>query len=239
MDAYLNAYKLGLKSIAIYRNGSKRTQPLTVVRDDKKIKQKTLLRKKLPDERRAITHRFMIGPHKGYITVGLYEDGSPGELFITMAKEGSTLSGMMDAFATSISIALQYGVPLKTLINKFVHMRFEPSGFTTNPNIRIAKSIVDYIFRWFAMKFLKPEELQTLGLNNIEIVEHGEVKDVKENGIKDIAESKQDDDTTPDKLLSTFKNQDDAIICPECGAIMVRNGSCYKCLNCGATSGCS
>jgi ribonucleoside-diphosphate reductase alpha chain len=167
--AYLEAWRLGLKAIAIYRDGSKRTQPLNTA-DAKPKEQGTAkpgsavpspgapapkpFRRKLRDERLAITHKFSVGGHEGYFTVGLYEDKQPGEIFITMAKEGSTVSGLMDSFATAVSLALQYGVPLKVLCDKFSHMRFEPSGWTHNPEIRHAKSIMDYIFRWLALKFL-------------------------------------------------------------------------------------
>jgi ribonucleoside-diphosphate reductase alpha chain len=155
-----------LKAVAIYRDGCKRSHPLTTSRQEvtDSKEQKTAAaptaigenyaprRRRLPDERRAITHKFQIGSHEGYFTVGLYDDGTPGEVFITMSKQGSVIRGLMDAFATSVSIGLQYGVPLKVLVNKFAHMRFEPSGFTQNPNIRLAKSLVDYIFRWLALR---------------------------------------------------------------------------------------
>src|SRR5579872_6513468 len=173
-EAYMESWRLGLKAVAIYRDGSKRTQPLSsgTGKGEKKsvvsqgaapapvVTEKVVfrpIRRKLPDERRSITHKFSIGGHEGYITVGLYEDGNPGEVFITMAKEGSTISGLMDAFATSISFALQYGVPLKFLVDKFSHVRFEPSGWTGNQQIPYAKSIMDYIFRWMGAKFLGPE----------------------------------------------------------------------------------
>ncbi len=160
IQCYETAWRLGLKSIAIYRDGCKRTQPLTTSLSEKdKEEVYKPYRRRLPDERRSITHKFAIGGvHEGYFTVGLYEDGTPGEIFITMAKQGSTISGLMDTIATMSSIMLQYGVPLEVLVNKFSHMRFEPSGFTKNPDIKIAKSIVDYIFRWLGLKFLKPLE---------------------------------------------------------------------------------
>src|SRR5438270_4961054 len=161
-QTYMESWKLGLKCIAIYRDGCKRSQPLSTALDKKKepeaVVEYSARRHKLPDERRSITHKFDIGGHEGYLTVGLYEDGQPGELFVTMAKEGSTISGLMDAFATQTSYALQFGVPLKFMVDKFSHMRFEPSGFTKNPEIPIAKSIVDYIFRWMASHFLPLEE---------------------------------------------------------------------------------
>jgi ribonucleoside-diphosphate reductase alpha chain len=160
-DAYFWGWELGLKALAIYRDGSKQSQPLNTKADgDKKDKDEKVVvvskprRERLPDTRNSITHKFNVGGHEGYINVGLYPDGRPGELFITMAKEGSTVGGLMDAFGTAISISLQYGVPLEALVNKFSHMRFEPMGQTTNPDIRIAKSVVDYIFRWMGIQFL-------------------------------------------------------------------------------------
>ena len=158
-EAYVWGWKLGLKAIAIYRDGSKQSQPLsTKTEGDKAGKDEKAVprprRERLPDTRQSITHKFNVGGHEGYINVGLYPDGRPGELFITMAKEGSTIGGLMDAFGTAISMSLQYGVPLEVLVNKFSHTRFEPMGHTTNPDIRIAKSVVDYIFRWAAITFL-------------------------------------------------------------------------------------
>ena len=171
MHAYTESWKLGLKAVAIYRDGSKRTQPLNTSKDkeEKKVaavegKESRPLRRKLPDERRSFTHKFDIAGHEGYITAGMYEDGQPGEIFITMSKEGSTISGLMDSFATAISMALQYGVPLRVLVDKFSHMRFEPSGFTKNPDIPMAKSIMDYIFRWLAIKFLDGDAQQEVGI---------------------------------------------------------------------------
>ncbi len=170
MDAYTESWKLGLKAVAIYRDNSKRVQPLSSGggKTEKKAAvaaaaapvEKVVyrpVRRKLPDERRSITHKFSIGGHEGYITAGMYDDGTPGEIFITMAKEGSTISGLMDAFATAVSFNLQYGVPLKFLVDKFAHLRFEPSGWTGNPQMPYAKSIMDYIFRWLGAKFLGPE----------------------------------------------------------------------------------
>lgn len=254
---YLEAWKMGLKAVAVYRDGSKRQQPLTTSLEkdqSQKIARKTEaaigdgraesvkpLRRRLPDERKSITHKFQVGTHKGYLTVGLYDDGSPGELFITMSKEGSVIRGLADAFATSVSIGLQYGVPLQALVNKFVHMRFEPSGYTNNPNIRIAKSLVDYIFRWLAMKFMSPEEQRTVGVIGISPVElegNGYIEETKTPPAP-ASEDQPTLFTEKTAHTSTFDNQSDAPACPTCGSIMVRNASCYKCLNCGATSGCS
>jgi ribonucleoside-diphosphate reductase alpha chain len=260
MDVYMEGWRLGLKAVAIYRDGCKRSQPLTLtkqaVADKKEEKIKEIIptatvetyaprRRRLPDERKALTHKFQIGSHEGYITVGQYDDGTPGEVFITMNKEGSTLSGLMDAFSTSVSVGLQYGVPLKILVNKFSHVRFEPSGFTANPNIRVAKSIIDYIFRWLGMKFLSPEERKALGLN---VIEGGAVSSIDtdlESFTADapkqatLLERGPQAATSVDMLQATFSNQSDAPPCDTCGTMMVRNGACYKCLNCGSVAGCS
>ncbi|TME22928.1 MAG: vitamin B12-dependent ribonucleotide reductase [Chloroflexi bacterium] len=238
-QTYLESWKLGLKCIAIYRDGCKRSQPLSTSLDKEKKAvaaapdiEYRAMRRKLPDERKAVTHKFDIAGHEGYLTVGLYEDGMPGELFVTMAKEGSTISGLMDAFATQTSYALQFGVPLKFMVDKFSHMRFEPSGFTKNKEIPIAKSIVDYIFRWMASHFLPVEDQDEAGV-------------IRREEPALIADPKPD--TTEFKVIAapstvqklTFVNTGDAPACADCGAITVRSGSCYKCLNCGATTGCS
>jgi ribonucleoside-diphosphate reductase alpha chain len=156
-DAYLEGWQLGLKALAIYRDGSKESQPLSTSSEGDKAAAKQVAaprRERLPDTRDSKTHKFSVAGHEGYITVGLYEDGRPGELFITMAKEGSTVGGLMDCFGTAVSMSLQYGVPLEVYVNKFSHTRFEPMGHTKNPDIRIAKSIVDYIFRWLGITFI-------------------------------------------------------------------------------------
>jgi ribonucleoside-diphosphate reductase alpha chain len=231
MSAYTEAWKVGLKAVAIYRDNSKKAQPLssgsgkgekrnaapTAVAPVERVVYRPV-RRKLPDERRSITHKFSIGGHEGYITVGMYEDGTPGEIFITMAKEGSTISGLMDALATAISFNLQYGVPLKFLVDKFAHVRFEPSGWTGNPTIPYAKSIIDYIFRWLGAKFLGPEYAVT---------EAGETPKLRPTEVD------------PQQNLPFAGVVADAPLCAECGSIMTRNGSCYKCGNCGGTSGCS
>jgi len=252
METYVTAWKMGLKAIAIYRDGSKRTQPLTTTikeqeKGELKVEEAAYkpYRKRLPDERAAITHKFTIAGNEGYLIAGLYKDGSPGEIFVVMSKEGSTISGLMDAFSTSISLALQYGVPLKVLINKFVHTRFEPSGWTNNPEIRIAKSVVDYIFRWLGLKFLSKEDQEALGLTKT--TEEDLATQTRLNGqmppkqhvIAKTLETIISTKTVKDEPnLFTFDPQSDAPPCDNCGMIMVRNGSCYKCLNCGNTSGC-
>jgi ribonucleoside-diphosphate reductase alpha chain len=238
--AYLESWRAGLKAVAVYRDGCKRSQPLNTSKSDKKAEAaqaspqvvvERVARKRLSDERRALTHKFSIAGHEGYLTVGMYEDGQPGELFITMAKEGSTVSGLMDSFATAISLSLQYGVPLKVLADKFSHTRFEPSGFTNNPDLPIAKSITDYIFRWLSLKFL-PQEGQTESLMEAEAKA---VAAVHPKASHPAAASA----TGPQQIQSAFLNQADAPPCPVCGTITVRNGACYKCHNCGATTGCS
>jgi ribonucleoside-diphosphate reductase alpha chain len=331
---YLEGWRMGLKAIAIYRDNSKRSQPLmTGKKKDKELElaapvaasapsEPKPYRRRLPAERTAITHKFDISGHEGYITVGLYPDGTPGEIFLKMAKEGSTISGLMDTFATTVSVALQYGVPLHDLVHKFAHVRFEPSGFTSNPEIPIAKSIVDYIFRWMGSRFLPPEERANLGLVDRSATAESSVQPLNlglggsdaagsggagtsgsaASGAAGPASSLSGDagkagpttvvaapDSTPvagepparewpndsprssaspasgsanvtapgksngngngtrntlgslgiGKAQVTFAAQADAPSCAECGSIMVRNGSCYKCLNCGSTSGCS
>jgi ribonucleoside-diphosphate reductase alpha chain len=237
MDAYVESWRLGIKAVAIYRDNSKRVQPLSsgTAKGAKESTSTTAaaaspatvekivyrpIRRKLPDERHSITHKFSIGGHEGYFTVGLYEDNSPGELFITMAKEGSTISGLMDSFATSVSYGLQYGVPLKFFVDKFAHVRFEPSGWTGNQTIPYAKSIMDYIFRWMGNRFLGPE---------YSLTEAGDAIKLR----------KTEDDAQQNLFGGAEKAKGESVVCSECGSLMVPNGSCYKCENCGGTSGCS
>ena len=269
-QAYYEAWKLGLKAVAVYRDGCKRSQPLSTSKDKTAKELESLgiaagaTRRKMPDERESITHKFSIGGHEGYITVGKYENGDPGEIFITMAKEGSTISGLMDSFATMTSLALQHGVPLQLLVDKFTHMRFEPSGFTKNPEIPMAKSITDYIFKWLATKFLDrdhqaeagvilrdepsavaaPSQAYQKPVANIAPITKDDaafvtsIASTTQQPIGFIATPKDADG--PNKgATATFRYQQDAPSCSDCGSIMVRNGACYKCLNCGSTSGCS
>jgi ribonucleoside-diphosphate reductase alpha chain len=257
-QAYLESWRLGAKAISIYRDGSKRSQPLNTTKDSQAavtapkeaidaavaaaLAARTPVRRKLPDERQAITHKFDIAGHEGYITVGLFEDGMPGEIFLVMAKEGSTISGFADAFAQAISYALQYGVPLSSLVDKFSHVRFEPSGMTRNPDVRFAKSIVDYIFRWMASKFLSPEAQFAAGVNNRDEAVSATAT-VTETVSKSVSvEMSVTVPAPPVKTKSAFaamQNQEDAPPCSTCGSIMVRSGACYKCSNCGTTSGCA
>jgi ribonucleoside-diphosphate reductase alpha chain len=251
-QAYVDAWRLGTKAVSIYRDGSKRTQPLNTARStqtEPAVQATTQpVRRKLPDERSAITHKFDIAGHEGYITVGLFEDGSPGEIFLVMAKEGSTISGFADAFAQAVSYALQYGVPLQVLVDKFSHVRFEPSGLTKNPDVRVAKSIVDYVFRWMATKFLSTEAQFRAGVNvrdervaaetEVEQLTLAEAK--SESSGADPETTVESKDTSADLATPyAIQNDQDAPPCSTCGAIMIRNGACYKCVNCGATSGCA
>ena len=247
-DVYYKAWKLGLKSVAIYRDGSKLIQPLNQkdAKDGavkKKKEGKTIIykprRRKLPDERRAITHKFDIGGHEGYVTVGMYEDGTPGEVFVVMAKQGSVINGLMDAFATSVSLALQYGVPLKVLADKFKYTRFEPSGITSNPKIRHAKSIIDYLFQWLTLKFDKNSSEPTNGyVKDLGSMEQ-DVAALNKAQIEPLFKNDEQGFKTEEQQKLFFLNQQDSPPCSECGSIMIRSGSCYKCLTCGATSGCS
>ncbi len=246
-DAYIEGWKLGLKAVAIYRDGCKRSQPLSTTKDagddlEAEVAARAaagITRRRLPDERQAITHKFSINGHEGFLTVGLYEDGQPGEVFLLMAKEGSTISGLMDSFAQAVSVALQYGVPLQILVDKFTHSRFEPSGFTKNPEIPMAKSVMDYVFRWLASKFLSREAQEVAGVIQrsepaARAASPGDVEPAEaENGAG--APAREGGNLAP----VTFLLQQDAPSCHDCGSIMVRNGSCYKCMNCGSTSGCS
>jgi len=253
METYIDGWRLGLKALAVYRDGCKRSQPVNTGKTEEKKKpeeehgsngSKTRpLRRRMPTTRKSVTHKFDIAGHEGYLTVGLYDDDTPGELFITMAKEGSTVGGLMDAFGTAISMCLQYGVPVKSLVEKFAHTRFEPSGFTKNPDIPIAKSIPDYIFRWFGTTFLDGyKEPATKSLH----------PDPTENGNHKPAASAAHATTKPVSVAAprlgakdahradtTFDNQQDAPACDNCGSITVRNGACYRCHNCGNSMGCS
>ncbi len=274
-DAYFWGWELGLKAIAIYRDGSKQSQPLNTKSEGQKEKEKEKIvervisqprRERLPDTRSSVTHKFSIAGHEGYLNVGLYPDGRPGELFITMAKEGSTIGGIMDSFGTAISLALQYGVPLEVLVNKFSHTRFEPMGYTTNPDIRIAKSVIDYIFRWMGLTFLSNEHEHPVAItsapaksmskvdgNGATVVEPKRSTDTytqaRFQGLA-VSQSKPKSDTAAPtaKTASTqgsqrdgqfAKFQSDAPSCDNCGSITVRNGNCYLCHNCGNSLGCS
>ena len=279
-DAYTQAWKMGLKCVAIYRDGSKRSQPLNTAKTgegteselatpaDERIReledqlvglQKQIdqpLRRRLPETRQAVTHKFDIAGHEGYLTIGLFEDGHPGEMFITMAKEGSTIGGLMDSVAALTSISLQYGVPLEALVRKFTHQRFEPSGFTKNPQIRRASSIIDYVFRWMGIRFIPGYLERTTGDTsqqelNIPGLQQAEARHVNkpvvelpmagggdgESVERASAHSHSQDTSAISESVAHF--MEDAPACTICGHLTVRNGSCFKCLNCGASHGCS
>jgi ribonucleoside-diphosphate reductase alpha chain len=291
-DAYIQAWKMGLKCVAIYRDGSKRSQPLNTKRTNDSSGDKSSpggeietkiealenelsqlrmeagkpLRRRLADTRTSLTHKFDIAGHEGYLTVGLFEDGQPGELFITMAKEGSTIGGLMDSIGTLTSLALQYGVPLDALVRKFAHQRFEPSGFTRNPEIRNASSITDYVFRWLAIQFVPGfRESNSPNRNQPELAMPGLLEEVKKKINRPVPELALAEDPdlvdlnpasglgnsqhqpTPATGARSIKSLSDAIAhfqqdaptCPNCGHVAVRNGACYKCLNCGESLGCS
>jgi ribonucleoside-diphosphate reductase alpha chain len=296
-DAYVQAWKMGLKCVAIYRDGSKRSQPLNtrkgaegdgdsaattrlkeLEREINKLKEQTAgpLRKRLPDTRGAVTHKFDVAGHEGYLTVGLFEDGQPGELFITMAKEGSTIGGLMDCIGTLTSLALQYGVPLEALLRKFAHQRFEPSGFTKNPEIRSASSIIDYVFRWLALQFIPGYREAAMGARNQpELAMPGLMEELKKKINRPVPDLPVVEETeilaqaervavasgngnghgngngnghshapAQGRLVTSLSQsvehfQLDAPTCPNCGHVAVRNGACYKCLNCGESLGCS
>jgi ribonucleoside-diphosphate reductase alpha chain len=292
-NTYVEAWRMGIKCVAIYRDGSKRSQPLNTRKTNEggdktaaavvdtsaleahikeletevahlRLEAGKPLRRRLSDTRTAITHKFDIAGHEGYLTVGLFGDGRPGELFVTMAKEGSTIGGLMDTIGTLTSMALQYGVPLDTLLKKFAHQRFEPSGFTKNPDIRNASSIIDYVFRWLAIQFIpgyretavgnrNQPELAMPGLveemkkkinrpvSELPIAEDTDVLDMKSgNGGKGNGHPASASGRTVRSLSDSVAHfQQDAPTCPNCGHVAVRNGACYKCLNCGESLGCS
>ena len=246
MKAYIESWKLGLKAVAIYRDNSKRSQPLSAAgqkKDEKKTEGAAVIepvqrelfarkqREKMPTERASVTHKFSVGGHEGYITVGMYEDGRPGEIFIKMSKEGSTLSGVMDGLALTVSLGLQYGVPLKVFVDKLLNTRFEPSGITPNPNIRFVSSVLDYIARWLGGRFISSDYLKLTG---------GEHVPAPTSANSAMLESMLAAITAGN--TSSAKPRDaheGAPACSECGMLMVPNGACYKCENCGSTSGCS
>ncbi len=248
MQTYIDAWRLGLKAVAIYRDGCKRSQPVNTSKDKKKEGVLTggngskprPIRKRMSATRRSITHKFDIAGHEGYLTVGLYEDGSPGELFITMAKEGSTIGGLMDSFGTAISLCLQYGVPLKTLVAKFTHSRFEPSGFTKNPDIPMAKSLMDYIFRWLGHAFIEKKiQFEKPVMKQAEPGREATTGS-EEKDLQTVTEMAEGMDANPARIDEQFKHfMEDAPLCDNCGSITVRNGSCYRCWNCGNSLGCS
>ncbi len=287
-SAYVDAWKMGLKCVAIYRDGSKRSQPLNTKKTNEGGDKVSVtveaeakatarvqeleteieeleslvtglqkesgkpLRRRLTDTRMAVNHKFDIAGHEGYLTVGLFEDGRPGELFVTMAKEGSTIGGLMDTIGALTSMALQYGVPLEGLVKKFAHQRFEPSGFTKNPDIRQASSIIDYVFRWMGCQFVagykestapkRPQaDLPMPGLTDVEksVANRNSQELPPTHGTEVMLKPLPALGRTTISVTASFVNQSDAPACPGCGSMTVRNGACYKCLNCGESLGCS
>jgi ribonucleoside-diphosphate reductase alpha chain len=265
MNTYIEGWKLGLKAVAIYRDGSKRSAPLSTKKGgengapDEKVLDAPVLkpfRRRMPETRMAVTHKFDIAGHEGYLHVGLFEDGSPGELFITMAKEGSTIGGLMDTIGTLTSLALQYGVPTDTLVNKFAYQRFEPSGLTKNPDIRFASSIVDYVFRWLGCRFVpgfREASNPNAGQTELPLKElQEEIKKRVNRPVPELplanepivqaqsARKKENGNGQPKTLNESIAHlMKDAPTCPKCGHITVRNGACFKCINCGESLGCS
>jgi ribonucleoside-diphosphate reductase alpha chain len=266
METYLQAWKLGIKAVAIYRDGCKQSQPLSAAgtktaesageggrtgvsvpqEEDNLNAPPRAVRHKLQEERASITHKFKVGDHEGYVTVGLYPDGEPGELFIKMAKEGSTVSGLMDSFALAVSLALQHGAPLKVFCEKFAHTRFEPSGWSGNPDIGYAKSIMDYIFRWLQMRFLTGQQQMLfenlrpkLSVASGQLPEGSEVNGAPSGPLTTDRLPLTTGSIHAADALSGIVDFGDAPTCSFCGSIMTRNGSCYRCMSCGSTSGCS
>jgi len=247
MNAYIEAWKLGLKAVAIYRDNSKRSQPLSASgkKEEKKPEaaaaeallepvQRELFaraqREKLPVERASVTHKFSVGGHEGYITVGTYPDGRPGEIFIKMSKEGSTLSGVMDGLALTLSLGLQYGVPLKVFVDKLVNTRFEPMGITANPNIRFVSSILDYVARWLGGRFISADYLKLNGSAPAE---------ASAAALPAPSPAALPAMPAPKGATAPSNAFEGAPTCSECGMLMIPNGACFKCENCGSTSGCS
>ena len=253
-DTYVEAWRHGIKAIAIYRDGSKKVQPLSTSKTDGANDggadagtAAKPVRRKMSDTRASVTHKFSIEGHDGYITVGLYDDGTPGEIFLSMAKQGSTVSGLMEAFGRAVSYALQYGVPLQDLVRNFSHMRFEPTGRTENRDIPVAQSIIDYVFRWLAARYMSPEEAYEVGVMTPEIkaaLAAGQYPLPLQGAVAPIAGSSAGAATAPETVPLVYRapranGHADAPACASCGWIMIRSGTCYRCENCGSTSGCS
>jgi ribonucleoside-diphosphate reductase alpha chain len=241
---YTDAWKLGVKAIAIYRDNCKVAQPLSK-KGQEAISTVTgaaappvplTQRRRLPEDRVEVGRKFRVGDYEGYIHVGLYEDGTPGDIFVDIAKEGTTLAGLMNSFMISVSLGLQYGVPLEVYVSKFAHMRFEPSGQTNDADIRIAKSIVDYVFRWMGKKFLTADQQEEIGILSPEV--KARLAERYANGGS--AESPAAPlETPPPGQTALFNAWEDAVECAKCGGRMIRTGSCYTCRDCGTNTGCS
>jgi ribonucleoside-diphosphate reductase alpha chain len=238
----VESWQLGVKAIAIYRDNCKVAQPLSGKDKEAAPAPSPAMtgihpqRRRLPDDRTEIGRKFKVGEYEGYIHVGLFDDGTPGDIFLDIAKEGTTLAGLMNSFMISVSLGLQYGVPLEVYVSKFSHMRFEPSGLTNDPDIRVAKSIVDYVFRWMGKKFLSPEQQEEAGILT------PEVKARLAAAYKDAGEAATVAATVeaaPPGQTALFNTHEDAVECAKCGGRMVRTGSCYTCRDCGSNTGCS
>jgi ribonucleoside-diphosphate reductase alpha chain len=252
-ETYLEAWRHGIKAIAIYRDGSKTVQPLSTSKSPAESSAEAAkpVRRKMSDTRASVTHKFSIEGHDGYITVGLYDDGTPGEIFLSMAKQGSTVSGLMEAFGRAVSYALQYGVPVGDLVRNFSHMRFEPMGRTESRDIPVAQSIIDYVFRWLASRYMSPEEAYEVGVMTPEIkaalaagqyplpLSGAVAPAAATNGTSAAAQGSASDGVPSIYRAPRANGHADAPACASCGWIMIRSGTCYRCENCGSTSGCS
>jgi ribonucleoside-diphosphate reductase alpha chain len=245
MKLYVDAWKLGVKAIAIYRDNCKVAQPLSGKKDGDAASFVSAAaaplplkeRKRLPDDRTEVGRKFKVGDYEGYIHVGLYEDGTPGDIFVDIAKEGTTLAGLMNSFMISVSLGLQYGVPLEVYVSKFAHMRFEPSGMTNDADIRVAKSIVDYVFRWMGKKFLSVEQQEEIGILSPEV--RARLASGYANGGETPAAPAAPVEAPPPGQTALFNSWEDAVECARCGGRMIRTGSCYTCRDCGTNTGCS
>jgi ribonucleoside-diphosphate reductase alpha chain len=238
-DLLIDSWKLGVKAIAIYRDNCKVAQPLSGKSDKLEIPAVPPVpltqRRRLPEDRTEVGRKFRVGDYEGYIHVGLYEDGTPGDIFVDIAKEGTTLAGLMNSFMISVSLGLQYGVPLEVYVSKFAHMRFEPSGQTNDQDIRVAKSIVDYIFRWMGKRFLTADQQEELGIMSAEV--RARLAQSYANGGAE--GSAPPEPAAPAGQTALFNHWEDAVECARCGGRMVRTGSCYTCRDCGTNTGCS
>jgi ribonucleoside-diphosphate reductase alpha chain len=236
-DLYLDAWKLGVKAIAIYRDNCKVAQPLSSSGGQTAVATPPVPvheRKRLPLDRTEVGRKFQVGDHEGYIHVGLYDDGSPGDIFVDIAKDGTTMAGLMNSLCLAVSMGLQYGVPPEVYVSKLSHMRFEPSGLTNDADIRTAKSIVDYIFRWFGKRFLTPEQQEEAGILSPEVKAR-----LAERYANDDAAPAEPAETPPPGQTALFNSWEDAVECARCGGRMIRTGSCYTCRDCGTNTGCS
>jgi ribonucleoside-diphosphate reductase alpha chain len=241
----LDSWKLGVKAIAIYRDNCKVAQPLAGRKDgDAQLAVPAAppvpltQRRRLPEDRVEVGRKFRVGDYEGYIHVGLYEDGTPGDIFVDIAKEGATLAGLMNSFMISVSLGLQYGVPLEVYVSKFAHMRFEPSGQTNDADIRVAKSIVDYVFRWMGKKFLSTDQQEEVGILSAEV--KARMAERYNGGGESSTEAPASPlEAPPPGQTALFNAWEDAVECAKCGGRMIRTGSCYTCRDCGTNTGCS